>query len=177
MRQAGLAAEDLVFLDETGFNLGMTKRDAWAPKGQRAVDFRPGNKGKNVSVLAAISVAGLLSMATMVGGLTIPDFLSFLAKRLIPRLRKGMAIVMDNLSVHKNKQVVSLLRAHGIGVIFTPPYSPEFNPIENVWSILKSRFRKRLVREARKMRRGIAATWRTLGNLDFERLVSSCGYA
>ena len=174
--QKRLDPERLVFLDETGVHRAMRKTQAWAPSGQRAVSYRPGAKRKNVSVMGAVRRSGIVAMKSSPKAMTIMIFLGFLQTCLLPRLRPGDILVMDNLAAHRSPRVKRLLKAHQIGCLFTPAYSPEFNPIEMVWNSLKRRFERKLGTWRSSLGRAIAAAWRSLKHLRIDKLMVACGH-
>ncbi len=138
-----IKVEDLVFLDETGVNLAMISLYARATKGQRAYGTKPVKKGKNVSILGAMSLnEGFLAGFSFDGGTNGDIFLWFIENVLVPQLWMGAVVVMDNLPAHKVIGVTEAIEAVGAKVIYLSPYSPDFNPIEHLWSKLKAFLRK-----------------------------------
>lgn len=138
----GVAPENLVFLDESGINLSLIRRGARALPGKRAYGERPHRKGKNVSVIGAISLNGLLIQWSALGSVDALTFDAFIARKLVPQLWKGAVVIMDNCSIHKSAEVEALITATGALLIYLPPYSPDFSPIENGWSKIKSILRR-----------------------------------
>jgi transposase len=139
-----------VFVDESGVNLAMTRRYGRAPRGKRAVGSVPKNWGENVSILGAMRVDGV-SAVMSVGGATDGDiFELFVEWLLVPSLREGDVVVMDNLGAHKRARVREAIEAAGARLIYLPPYSPDLNPIEQCWSKVKTYLRaaKARTREA-----------------------------
>jgi transposase len=128
---------NLVFIDETGVNLAMTRRYGRIEGGERVNDERPGNKGKNVTIVGAISDEGLIATMTLSGALDTASFLVYVEKILLPTLWVGAIVVMDNLPVHYAGKVEALIESVGAKVKFLPPYSPDLSPIELCWSKLK----------------------------------------
>lgn len=119
-------------------NLALTRLFARSLKGQRAYSQRPHKRGKNVSLISAISLQGLVTHSSLFGatnGLTLEAFIS---RKLVPKLWTGACVVMDNYSIHKGEEVKALIHAAGAKLIYLPPYSPDFSPIENCWSKIKS---------------------------------------
>jgi transposase len=128
---------NLVFIDETGVNLAMTRRYGRIEGGERVNDERPGNKGKNVTIVGAMSDVGLIATMSLSGGLNTASFLVYVEKILLPTLWVGAIVVMDNLPVHCAGKVEALIESVGAKVKFLPPYSPDLSPIELCWSKLK----------------------------------------
>jgi transposase len=128
---------NLIFIDETGFNLGMTRLYGRSLEGERVNDERPGNKGQNVTMVGAMSDSGLIATMTLPGGLDTASFVVYVEKILLPTLWLGAIVVMDNLPVHYARQVEALIESVGAKVKFLPPYSPDLSPIELCWSKIK----------------------------------------
>jgi hypothetical protein len=123
--------KDLIFIDESGVNLALTRLFARAPKGQRAYGKRPQKRGKNISLIGAISLSGVVTQINLIGTVDGLTFEAFIAQKLVPQLWVGACVVMDNCSIHKGKEIESLINQAGARLIYLPPYSPEFSPIEN----------------------------------------------
>jgi transposase len=133
---------DLVFIDETGVNLAMTRGYARAKKGKRAYSKCPYNRGKNITMIGAIAISGLLASLTFEGWTNKEAFLTYVKEVLVPQLWSGACVVMDNLPAHKATEVQKAIESAGARVVFLSPYSPDFNPIENCWSKLKEFLRR-----------------------------------
>jgi transposase len=116
----------------------MVRRYGRCKGGERVYDDRPGNQGKNVTLVGAMSDEGLIAAMTLPGGLNTPSFLVYLEKILLPELWVGAIVVMDNLPVHHAEAVESLIESVGARVKFLPPYSPDLSPIELCWSKIKA---------------------------------------
>lgn len=129
---------NLVFIDETGINLAMTRLYGRCEGGGRVYDERPGHKGKNITLIGAMSDEGLLATMTLQGGLDTASFLVFLEQILLPRLWVGAIVTLDNLPVHHADTAKTLIESVGAKVKFLPPYSPDLSPIELCWSKLKA---------------------------------------
>ena len=142
---------NLVFIDETGIHLGMTRLCGRAPIGERLYDSEvPGDRGKNISLIGGMSIDGLIATMSVVGSVNTDVFLFYVQEILIPQLWVGAIIVMDNLPVHHALVVREAIEAVGAKVVFLPPYSPDLSPIELCWSKLKQLLRsaKARTREA-----------------------------
>lgn len=138
-----LPVDRLVFLDESGVNLGMVRRYGRALGGKRLVDHCPLNKPKATTVLAAIRTDGVFAQANYPGGTTKEKFLQYTRETLVPSLHQGDIVVMDNLSAHHAPQVEQIIHQAGATLLYLPPYSPDLNPIEKLWSKVKAFLRKR----------------------------------
>lgn len=137
----GIDIRNLVFVDEAGINLGMTRCMGRAPTGERVHDVRPRNAGQNISLLGAIGLEGLMATMSLLGSVNTEVFVTYLLEVLIPQLPTGAIVVMDNLRVHHAVQVRQAIEAAGAKLVFLPPYSPDLSPIELCWSKLKQLLR------------------------------------
>ncbi|MBD1922609.1 IS630 family transposase [Microcoleus sp. FACHB-831] len=133
--------EDLIFLDEAGVNLAFVRLYARALRGQRDYGTRPQKRGKNVSMIAAISLKGIVASINILGATDGLTFEAFVRQKLVPNLWNGATVVWDNSTIHKGKQLEQALQEVGAKLIYLPPYSPDFNPIENFWSKVKNTLR------------------------------------
>jgi transposase len=134
----GILAKDLIFIDESGINLAFTRSSARSPKGQRARGSRPHQRGKNVSLIGAIGLNGLIAQVSLLGATDTLTFEAFVSQKLVPNLWKGACVIMDNCSIHKGAEIEELITKAGARLIYLSPYSPDFSPIENCWSKIKS---------------------------------------
>ncbi len=147
----------LIFLDETGCNLNMTRRYGRAPRGVRVVDRSvPRNTPPNRSLVGAMSREGLLTSMEIEGAIDGDAFFVFLERFLGPCLHAGDVVLMDNLSTHKSARMAAAIASHGVEIIFLPRYSPDFNPIEGAWSKLKAYLRKVAARTPKALDRALA---------------------
>lgn len=121
----------------------MSSDFARAPIGERAVVSAPKNKGKNISLVGAISLSGIVAMMYCLCTMDTIGFLGFVNDYLVPNLRPGNIVVMDNINFHSSVAVREAIEAVGASVVFLPPYSPELNPIENMWSKIKAYLKKK----------------------------------
>lgn len=133
----GIDPHNLVFVDESGLKLGMTRLYGRAKSGERLHDCCPRNRGQNISLIGALSLDGLIATMSISGSVNTDVFVTYVAEVLVPQLWAGAIVVMDNLSVHTAAVVASLIEAAGARLVFLPPYSPDLSPIELCWSKLK----------------------------------------
>jgi transposase len=152
-------AERLVFVDEMGANISLAPLYAWSRRGERAFASVPRNWGKNVTLLASMSMEGMGPCLAVEGSTTTTVFEAYLEHVLVPSLRPGQVVVMDNLTAHKGSRVRELIAGKGCELLYLPPYSPDFNPIEEAFAKLKVLLRKA---EARSREMLIEAMGRTL---------------
>lgn len=129
-------AERLVFLDETAVTTQMVRAFARALRGERVVDIVPGS-WQRLTVISAVRAEGIFATQAFQGALDQVAFQVWVKQFLAPSLRVGDVVVMDNLKVHKDPQALAEIRRVGAKVRFLPPYSPELNPIEELWSKFK----------------------------------------
>ncbi len=120
----------------------MVRRYVWGKGGQRVVDHAPLSTPKSTTILSSIRLDGAMVFTTFQGGTTADKFLNYLKDVLIPTLRPGDIVVMDNLRTHHIQAVGDLLRTAGAEALYLPAYSPDLNPIEKLWSKVKAVLRK-----------------------------------
>ena len=132
----------MVFVDESGVNLSMTRSVAWAPVGERAVDNVPGDRWSNYSVIAGLGIEGILAPMVVPGAIDGQAMLMWVEQSLAPALSPGDIVIWDNLSVHTDIRLRNAIEQRGASLVFLPAYSPDLNPIEQAWSKAKSILRK-----------------------------------
>lgn len=142
VRQCGLNPSKLVFLDETWAKTNMTRSRGRAPRGQRVVAYVPHGHWKTTTFLAALRRSGLTAPLVVDGAINGEIFLAYIRQHLAPTLKRNDIVVMDNLSSHKIDGVREAIEARGAKLLYLPPYSPDFNPIEQVFAKLKALLRK-----------------------------------
>lgn len=167
----------LVFIDESGFNIAMVPLYARAPKGRRAYGQVPKNRGENSSLIAALSLdEGISAAMTLEGAVDGIAFRIYVQEVLVPKLRPGQIVVLDNLQVHKNQAVREAIEAQGCELLFLPSYSPDFNPIEQAFSKLKTFVRKHKARTKQALDDAIAAALKAITLQDVIGWFSHAGY-
>ena len=136
-------ARRLVFVDESGFNTSMSRLRARAPKGKRAYGKVPRNRGKNQTLIAAITLEeGMGESMTVEGATDALAFETYVEHFLAPSLREGQVVVLDGLGAHRTQKVSELVEGRGADLVFLPSYSPDMNPIEEAFSKIKHLVRK-----------------------------------
>jgi transposase len=148
----------LVFLDETWAKTNMARAYGRSPAGERLVAAVPYGHWKTTTFLAALRCDGLTAPLVVDGALTGPLFLAYVRQELVPVLRPGDVVVMDNLAAHKVAGVRAAVEAAGARVAYLPPYSPDLNPIEQAFAKLKARLRAAAERT-------VEGLWALLGRL------------
>ena len=165
-----------VFVDECSTNTSLRPLYAWAKRGERALCSAPRNWGPNVTLLSSMTLSGMGPSVAVEGATTKAVFEAYIEQAHAPSLRPGQVVVMDNLSAHKGGRVRELVEERGCEVVYLPPYSPDFNPIEQAFSKLKGLLRKAeaRTREAliEAMGRGVEAVTAT----DASGFFGHCGY-
>jgi transposase len=154
----------------------MTRRYGRAKRGRRVVGQVPRNPGPNVTLIAALDQAGLLGELTLTGALDGDAFEVYVTRILVPRLWPGDLVIWDNLSAHKRKWARLWVEAAGAEVLFLPPYSPDFNPIEHAFSKLKGCLRRAEARTRAELDQAISAGLATLTSQDARAWFAHCGY-
>jgi len=171
-----LSVGQLVFLDETGTNTAMTPRYGWAPSGVRAMGSAPRNHGPNVTLVTTMSLAGLGPAMVIDGPMTRLAFEAYLVQVLVPTLRPGQILVLDNLSAHTSQRTRTLIEAAGCTLRFLPPYSPDFSPIEWAFSKLKTWLRQAAARTSEALDAAIVAGLDQISPADARGWFTGCGY-
>ena len=141
-----IAKGKLVFLDESGVNTNLVRRYGRSVGKTRVVDNAPFRTPKNTTVLSAIRQDGPFACTTFEGGTTKERFKEYLETVLLPLIHEGDYVIMDNLKTRHCNFVGALIRAKGAIPLYLPPYSPDFNPIEKMWSKIKAILRKWRIR-------------------------------
>ena len=166
-----------MFLDETGVNLAMVSAYARAQRGQRAYAQQPKGYGPNLSVIGAMSLKeGFVEGLSFFGGTSGDVFVWFIETCLCPRLWPGAVVVMDNLPAHKVEGVRQAIEAVGARLLYLSPYSPDFNPIEQLWSKLKGYLRSVEARTTEALHQAIAQGLRQITPDDVRHWFTHCCY-
>jgi transposase len=166
----------LVFLDESGATTEMTRRYGRAPRGERIGEATPAGHWRTLTLLGALTLQGMLASMTVESPTDGDVFRAFLEQVLCPRLQPGQIVVLDNLAAHKVTGVRELVEARGAELIYLPPYSPDFNPIEQAWSKIKQHLRSAKARLLEALEQAAAEA---IGLITTENAVAwfrHCGY-
>lgn len=164
------------FVDEAGVNLTYTRRYGRAVGGGRVRQGVPWHGGPNVTVVGALSVNGLEAVMTLDGPLNQDSFAAYLDQVLGPTLRPGDVVVLDNLGVHKVAGMRERIEACGARVLFLPPYSPDFSPIENGWSKVNTSLRTAQARTRQALDEAIDVARNWISANDAQNWFAHCGY-
>lgn len=165
-----------VFVDETGVNLALTRTHGRAPRGVRVVGAVPQNYGQNLTVLAALDQRGIRAALLVPGATDGEVFRHFVEHVLRPTLRRGDLVVWDNLGAHKAAGVAEAVAATGATLYFLPPYSPDYNPIEQAWSKIKTYLRAVGARTRRRLHTALKQALSQITKRDAAAWFAHCGY-
>jgi transposase len=171
-----LCARRLVFVDEMGSNTSLHELYAYSPRGQRAYCSVARNRGRNTTLLASMGFGGMGPSMVIEGGADGAVFETYLREALLPALNEGDVLVMDNLRVHKSERVRELIEREGVEVLYLPPYSPDFNPIEEAFSKIKNLIRKAGARVREALIEAIGAALSEVSEEDTVAFFEHCGY-
>jgi transposase len=151
-----LAAERLVFIDETWTKTNMTRSHGWWRRGEPLLAKVPHGHWQTMTFLAALRHDGITAPCVIDGPINGESFHAYVEQILLPTLKPGDIVVMDNLGSHKGRETRATIRSVGARLLFLPPYSPDLNPIEQVFAKMKT-----LLRKAEE--RTVEAVWRRIG--------------
>lgn len=168
--------EDLIFLDESGVNLAMVRLYARALKGKRARGEKPQKRGRNISLIAALSIREVVASINIYGAVDGVTFEAFVVQELIPKLWENACVVMDNAKIHQGEMVRRFIEQVGAKLIYLSPYSPEFSPIENLWSKVKSILRKTAARTYKDLIDGITNAMLQVTQSNIRNWFAHCCY-
>lgn len=165
-----------VFLDESGAKTNMTRLYGRVFGGQRLVDAAPHGHWCSTTILSSIRLDGSTAAMVIEGATDTSVFRAYVQRILIPSLRPRDIVVLDNLAPHKHPEILRMLERAGVEVWHLPPYSPDFNPIEKMWSKIKAYLRKARARTPTALLQAIARGLRTITAADAAGWFQHCGY-
>jgi transposase len=166
-----------VFIDESGFHTSMTRLRARAPRGERAYGKVPRNRGKNQTLIASITLQGVMGASMTIEGATDAQaFEAYVEHFLVPTLAEGQVVVLDGLGAHRTDTVRELIEERGADLLFLPSYSPDLNPIEEAFSKIKNIVRKAGARTREALVEAIALAISALTLEDVAGWFTHCGY-
>ena len=172
----GLDVEKLLFLDESAVHTAMVRDCGRCPRGQRLVDSAPAGLWQTSTLVAAIRLDGVVAPMVVNGPLNGESFAQYIESSLVAELKPGDIVVMDNLPVHKSQRVADAIRACGCTLVFLPPYSPDFNPIESMWSKIKTILRAAAARTFETVVDAAGDALRAITTHDCDGYFRHCGY-
>jgi transposase len=168
--------KNLVFIDESGVQNNMTRLYGRIIGGERVKDSAPGGHWNNTTILSAIRIDGSTESMTIEGATDAEVFKVYISKILCPTLRPTDIIVLDNLRAHKVPRIREEIEKTGALLLYLPPYSPDFNPIEKMWSKIKTILRKMKARSDKQLYKAIQKAFGEITASDAAGWFESCGY-
>jgi transposase len=172
-----VTAAQLVFVDESGVHTQMTRRCGRSPVGQRLVCPVPHGHYQTSTLIAAVRLTGPQAPWLFGGAMNGALFLAWVKQGLVPGLQRGDVVIMDNLATHKVAGVREAIEEAGARLEYLPPYSPDLNPIENLWSKVKQGVKSRGPRTARQLFNAAGAAFATVTPEDCQGFFLHAGYA
>ncbi len=169
-------AKKLVFVDESGANTAMTRARGRAPRGERVASAVPNGHWSTLTMIGALRLEGLAAAATVDAATDGPIFRSFVTDALVPTLRRGDVVVWDGLAPHKAAGVAEAVEAAGASLLPLPPYSPDFSPIEPMWSKVKQDLRSAEARTPQALGQAAAGAFASVTAADARGWFGECGY-
>lgn len=173
---AALPADRLIAVDETSTTIALTRRYARAPRHQRAPGRVPKNHGLPTTLVAALTPTGFGPAMTRLGAIDTAAFRVYVRDLLAPSLRPGQIVLLDNLGAHKAADIRAMIEARGCEVLFLPPYSPDFNPIELAFAKFKARLRRAGPRTQSALDATITQTIDCIPPHEARAFIHHCGY-
>lgn len=163
-------------MDECGTHTSLAPIYGYAPKGERLRLSVPRGRGKNTTVLSSMSLEGMGPTLAVEGATTARVFETYVEKVLVPSLRAGQIVVMDNLGAHRPKRIRQLIEGWGCELLYLPAYSPEYNPIEEAFAKIKNLLRKAAARSKETLLDAIAAALCAITAEDARGFFEHAGY-
>jgi len=171
-----LKVPDFIFIDEMGINIDLARLYGRAAPGKRVVDSKPSSRGENLSVVGALGYDGMRATMSLPGAIDGDAYLVFIRDVLLPSLRVGEIVLMDNVPTHRMPVIERTINGAGARVIFLPPYSPDYSPIENCWSKIKTYLRGAAARTREALEVALSEALATITLADIDGWFTHCGY-
>ena len=172
----GLDLERLVFYDESGVNTMMARLYGRCLQGQRLTCSTPAGYYRTYTLLSAMRLDGVVAPMLLDGPVNGEKFAEYMEECLVPVLRRGDILIMDNLPAHKSVRVTQAVEGAGCVLVYLPPYSPDFNPIENMWSKVKASMKKAAARTLDTLVDAVKVALEAITPDDCEGFFNHCGY-
>jgi transposase len=172
----GLNLDKLVFFDEIGVNTKMVRLHGRCPANQRLVDFAPAGHYSSSTLMSAMRLDGVVAPLLIDGPVNGEIFAGYVEQCLAPTLEPGDILIIDNLPAHKSARVTAAVEGAGGVLVYLPPYSPDFNPIENMWSKVKTSVRAAAARTLDAVVEAVSVALQSVTLSDCEGYFSHCGY-
>jgi len=173
---ARLNPQELVFIDEFGTNLGMTRRHAWAPRGVRAHGAVPINTDPTITLTIGLGLDGVVAPFAFEGTMDGVAFRAYVEGQLVPALRPGQIVIADNLGSHRTRGVREAIEGAGAKLMYLPPYSPDFSPVENCGSKIKESIRADAPRSPSAVYKSMGHAIGAITPADARGWFNHCGY-
>lgn len=170
-------ARQYVFVDECGVTTDLLRRYGRSPRGARLHDHTPCGHWESQTVIGALRLEGLTAPAVFDGPIDNPSFLAYVEQILVPSLRRGDVVILDNLAVHKQPEVRAAIESAGAQLRFLPPYSPDFNPIEMAFAKLKAYLRALRPRSFEHVLELVARALPLFTPTECRNYIRHCGYS
>ena len=174
--QRYMDAECFVFLDETGATTAMTRLYGWGPRGERLIDAVPAGHWKTTTFVAGLRRDGVIAPCVFDGPMTGEMFRAYVEQMIAPSLRSEDVVVLDNLPAHKVAGVREAIRAVGASLLYLPAYSPDLNPIEQLFAKLKALLRKAAARTREALWDSIGALLNAFTPAECQTYLANSGY-
>ena len=174
--KAAMNSVQFVFVDESGINTGMTRFYGRGEVGQRVVDYVPDTRWESLTILSSLRIDGTTEALVFEGALNGEMFTGYMKTCLAPTLKEGDVVIMDNLSSHKVKGLEEIVKERGARIEYLPPYSPDMNPVENMWSKVKTHLRQTKERCKEALFEAVGVALRTVTAQDAQGWFGQCGY-
>lgn len=168
--------QDIVVLDESYATTKFTRLRGRAPRGVRLRSSVPHGHWKLLTIIAAMTLRGVQAAMTIDAATDTDVFAAFVEQVLVPTLRPGQVVLMDNLAAHKVGWIVAMIERAGCRVVFLPPYSPDFSPIEPMWSKVKQLLRSVAARTIEDLERAVGVALTAITESDCHGYFAHCGY-
>src|SRR5215204_675140 len=168
--------EQLIFLDEAGAHLAMSRDCGRIIQGKRLVCPNPYFRGSKYSIMSAISIKEITAALYTEGSVNGEIFLHFIENNVAPKLKVGQWLIMDNVSFHKVKGIKEIVENMGAKIFYLPPYSPDLSPIENMWSKIKTDLRRLAARCSESFQAAMQKAFLSVNQSDLEGWYNHCGY-
>ncbi|NJM27336.1 MAG: IS630 family transposase [Pseudanabaena sp. RU_4_16] len=169
-----IETDNLILIDEAGVNQSMTRTYARSEQGQRAHGSKPYRRGRNLTMIAALAMSGIIAALSFFGSNDTLTFLFYVTEVLVPQLWAGAVVIMDNLNLHVTDEVREAIEDAGAILIFLPTYSPELSPIELFWSKVKAILRSIAPRTKDELHAAITDAFNAVSNSDISSWFAEC---
>ena len=174
---AQAVAGSLVFLDESAAKTNLTRLRGRAPRGERVHDHAPAGHWSTTTLIGSVRLDGTTACMTIQDATDTEVFRAYVQHVLLPTLKPGDVVILDNLSPHKHPETIRLVEQAGASVRYLPPYSPDLNPIEKMWSKVKAALRSAKARTQTALEAAIACALAAVTSADAMGWFASCGYS